>query len=159
MENLLQCIHFLFSAYHLFNQHPYEGYDQVDLKSSMVTKRVRPSLSPVWDDFKKDSEDATTQIKDESEEEMEVEQAAVTEENRTHVNKQVHLSLFHYYRILRYLCIFREHPIGRRFSSIFSLLFIPLFAEFYISIFLIGLYSREKPCFTISSVKNLLDLV
>lgn len=161
LGHLLDCIHFLFSAYQLFNQHPYEGYDQVNLKPSVVNNRIRSSLSPIWNDYMKENDNATTsQIKEESEqEEMEVEQTEVTEETVTQANKQVHLSLFHYYKILRYLCIFRERPIGRRFSSIFNLLFIPLFAEFYVSIFLIGIYSREKPCFAISSVKSLLDLV
>lgn len=158
MERLLDCIHYIFNVYYLFNQHSYDGYEQILNKPSVIEKRIRQPLSSSWDVFKK-NDDVVNGTPEETEGEMEKVEKTSIEVDKTPNKHNVVLSLYHFFKILRYLFIFRETPVGRRFSPIFNLLFIPLFEEFYIHLYLIGMYSREKPCFTISSVEVILDLV
>ena len=155
LESLLHCIQFIFSFYELINHQVFPDYEEAIKKPSSLVKRKVQPLSSIWNLYVKDT---SRSIEQESDEEGEIEEER--EEKMIGESSTVPaLSLYHYYKMLHYLFIFREKPIGFTFSSIFNLLFFPLFDEFYTSIYLIGLYSREKACFTIPTIEILIEMV
>ena len=158
LESLLHCIQFIFSFYELINHQVFPDYEEAIKKPSSLKNRKMQPLSSIWNLYVKDTNRSMEQESDaEGEGEMEEEIEVKTKEESSSTVPT--LSLYHYYKVLRYLFIFREKSVGSTFSSIFNLLFFPLFDEFYTSIYLVGLYSCEKACFTIPAIEILIEMV
>ena len=151
LEKLLHCIHTIFSIYKLFNHQAYPGLSSA--RSSIYANRKPTQLSDRWQIF-------NTKEKTEGEEgrvaDWPDEQEMMDE---TPEQPEALMSLHQFYKILLYLYVFRERPIGHNFAPLFNVLFYPLFEEFYISTYLIGAYYREKTCYTLERIESVLTLV
>ena len=144
LEKLLHCIHTIFSVYTLFNHATYPGLTSA--RSSIYANRKPAPLSERWLVFNtKEKVDEENRVVDWTEEQTPIDETPI--------------SLHQYYKILLYLYVFRERPIGHQFAPLFNVLFCPLFEEFYIATYLIGSYYREKPCYTLERIESILTLV
>lgn len=145
LELLIHVIRALFTVYSLFYGHPFPDLFTIPTKS-LYPKRKRTPLSDVWIMFQE-------------EEKTEYDETARDLLSAFQDEETISLTYHHYSRILQFLYLFREHHVGRQFYFIFNFLFIPIFEEFYTSTYIIGMYFREQPCFTMEDIIVLLNLV